>query len=123
MKQERQYLTAITIVGGIITLLDMTGNICYYRQRGIGKLTDVQRHALIRMGLLQKNWDTYKELPSYISIHFEDPSIMGKARATYPKVDEILKVFQASSNLNETHRTIKKSGISNIQSVQRSRHI
>lgn len=91
--KQRLYLTAITIVGGIITLIDETGNICNYRQRGINKLSDEQRAALISMGLLQRNWSMYRELPSHISISFEDPAIMGRARATYPKPDEILKAM------------------------------
>lgn len=95
-KVERQYLTAVTIVGGIITLIDINGNIAYYRQRGIQKLTDSQRQKLIYLGLLQRNWNTFKELPSYISISFEDPSIMGRARASYPNPEDILKAFDKS---------------------------
>jgi hypothetical protein len=93
-KKERQYLTAVTICGGIITLIDYEGNICYYRQRGINKFTEAQRKVLISSGLLQRNWEQYKELPSHISISFEDPDIMGKARATYPNPEEIVKVLK-----------------------------
>lgn len=96
VKKERQYLTAVTIVSGIITLIDYNGNICYYRQRGISRLSDKQRQVLINAGLLQRNWEKYKELPSYISISFEDPSVMGKARATYPKPEEIIKALQGA---------------------------
>ena len=94
IKKEREYLTAITVVGGIITLIDSNGSIQYYRQRGIKKLTDKQRHLLIKIGLLQRDWERYKELPGHISISFEDPSIMGRARATYPNPEEIIKALQ-----------------------------
>lgn len=93
-KVERQYLTAVTIVGGIITLIDYYGNLKYYRQRGIQKLTDTQRNKLIHLGLLQKNWEMFQELPSYISISYEDPKIMGRARASYPNPIEILSAFE-----------------------------
>lgn len=93
-KKEREYLTAITICSGIITLIDYNGNICYYRQRGIGKFTDKQRQILIGAGLLQRNWEQYKELPRHISISFEDPEIMGRARATYPNPEEIVKALR-----------------------------
>lgn len=95
-KKERQYLTAVSIVGGIITLIDYNGNIRYFRQRGIKKLTDSQRQKLIYLGLLQKNWETFAELPSHISISFEDPEVMGRARASYPNPDEILKAFEST---------------------------
>jgi hypothetical protein len=101
-KKEREYLTAITICGGIITLIDMNGNICYYRQRGIKRFTDQQRQLLIANGFLQKNWEQFKELPGHISISFEDPEIMGRARATYPNIDELVKVLNC--------RTKKPSG-------------
>lgn len=93
-KREREYLTAITICGGIITLIDCTGNIAYYRQRGITKFTEQQRRVLISAGLLQRNWEQFKELPSYITISFEDPELMGKARATYPNPEDIVKALQ-----------------------------
>ena len=94
-KKERQYLTAVTICGGIITLIDYNGNICYYRQRGINKFTDKQRQLLINAGMLQRNWEQYKELPSHISISYEDPETMG--RATYPNPEEVAKALQMFS--------------------------
>lgn len=106
--KERQYFTAVAIMGGIITLLDYTGNIRYYRQRGIQKLTDEQRKKLIYLGFLQKNWETFKELPSHISISFEDPEIMGRARASYPNPEEILKAFDASRGLKKQNTSIKR---------------
>lgn len=106
-KVERQYLTAITIVSGIITLINYNGNIQYYRQRGIQKLTDMQRNKLIHLGLLQKNWEMFPELPSYISISFEDPKIMGRARASYPNPSEILKAFDITRGYKLKSKAIK----------------
>ena len=100
VKREREYLTAITVVGGIITLIDNNGSIQYYRQRGIKKLTDKQRQMLIGIGLLQRDWERYKELPSHISISYEDPSIMGRARATYPNPEEIIKALQEANKVS-----------------------
>jgi hypothetical protein len=97
-KREREYLTAVTICGGIITLVDLDGNIAYYRQRGIKRFTDQQRQLLIANGFLQKNWEQFKELPSYITISFEDPEIMGKARATYPDIDDLVKILNGRAN-------------------------
>lgn len=103
-RQERQYLTAISIVSGIITLIDYNGNICTYRQRGIGKFTEKQRQVLISAGLLQRNWEQFKELPSYITISFEDPEIMGRARATYPNPEEILKAIQSAAAVKKANK-------------------
>ena len=94
-RQVRLYLTAVGIKSGIITLIDENGNIVYYRQRGIDKLTNEQRAKLIHYGLLASNWDKYRELPKYISISYEDPTIMGRARASYPKPEELLKAMKA----------------------------
>lgn len=95
--QERQYLTAVSIVAGIITLIDYTGNIQYYRQRGIKRFSDKQRQVLISSGLLVQNWEKYKELPSNISISFEDPEVMGRAQASYPSPEKITKQLQELS--------------------------
>jgi len=100
-KKEREYLTAITIIGGVITLINYEGTICYYRQRGISKFTDKQRQILINAGILQRNWEQYPELPRHISISFEDPTIMGRARATYPNPEEIFKAFQLCGTTNK----------------------
>ena len=97
-KQERQYLTAVTICGGIITLIDYEGNICYYRQRGIQKFNEQQRRILISTGLLNRDWANYKELPGHISISFEDPDIMGKARASYPNPEQIMEELTKAAN-------------------------
>lgn len=82
-KQERQYLTAISIINGIISLIDMNGEIKCYRQRGIHRLNEKQLRYLINHGYLDANWEKYEELPGYITIAFEDPAIMGRAVAKY----------------------------------------
>lgn len=83
-KTDRKYLTATTIIAGIITLIDENGEICYYRQRGINQLPDNFKTQLISVGFLNRNWYNFKELPKNITISFEDEAIMGKASATFP---------------------------------------
>lgn len=97
-KQERQYLTAIAIQCGIISVIDYSGNIVYYRQRGIQRIPEEQRKLLISLGLLARDWEQYKELPSYISISYEDPTIMGRARASYPGLDKIQALLNQKTN-------------------------
>lgn len=102
--QERMYLTAVSVVAGIITLIDFDGNIVTYRQRGIQRYSDKQLKVLVSTGLLDPSWKMYKELPKHISISFEDPEIMGRAQATYPNPEKIakqlsgLKGFTSKSN-------------------------
>lgn len=98
MAKERKYLTAIAICSGIISLIDEEGQIRYYRQRGIQKFNNKQRSVLIAAGLLRRDWEMYKELPSNISISFEDPEIMGRAQASYPSIDKINKMLQCNVN-------------------------
>lgn len=82
-KKEREYLTAVAIDKGIITLIEPEGMIGFYRQRGIRALSDRQREMLIKNNLLDERWAQAKELPKHWSIAFEDEEIMGKARATF----------------------------------------
>ena len=49
-KKQRRYLTAISIVGGIINLINEQGDIETYTQRGIRKLHLLQLIMLIREG-------------------------------------------------------------------------
>lgn len=81
---NREYLIAISIDAGIITLIEPEGSIGYYRQRGINTIPDYNKRVLIANGLLDPNWSKVKELPKNWSIEFEDEEIMGKARATFP---------------------------------------
>lgn len=83
-KNERRYLTAVTIDKGIITLLDEYGRIQQFRQRGIKRIPEVTRKRLIYMNELERDWEEYRELPRDVTISFEDEFIMGKARASFP---------------------------------------
>lgn len=83
-KKQRRYLTAISIVGGIITLINEQGDIETYTQRGIRRLDKNKIAACVQRGVLVQNWQCFYELPSNISISFEDPEVMGRARATFP---------------------------------------
>lgn len=83
-KSNREYLTAISIINGIIVLILPDGEIGYFRQRGIQRLPNEVIANLIATNRLDRRWKAYKELPSNYSISFEDEEIMGKARATFP---------------------------------------
>lgn len=80
---ERVYITAIHIDKGIIQLIEPNGKIGYYAQRGIQKYSQAQLNVLVSRGKLRKDWKTYKELPKNWSISYEEPSIMGRAYATF----------------------------------------
>jgi hypothetical protein len=82
--QPRRYLTAVTIVAGIITLIDENGQVCYYRQRGITNISPQAKLYLVNAGFLHRNWNQFKELPSNVTIRYEDEELLGKARATFP---------------------------------------
>lgn len=88
----RRNLLAVSIVAGIITLLDEKGTLIYYRQRGITGIDPTVKLYLINAGFLHRNWDKFRELPSNISIRFEDEEILGKARATFP-AKEAMKIL------------------------------
>lgn len=80
---ERKYLTAVSIINGIITLIEPNGQIGVYRQRNIEKLSRTQEHNLIAIGVLNPQWRKVPVLPNNYSISFEDEEIMGKAVATF----------------------------------------
>lgn len=91
-KREVRNLTAVFIAAGIIMVLDEQGKTLYFRQRGITNISEADRMKLISLGLLNKDWEMYKELPKNIKIAYEDEFILGKARATFPKkVLDIIK--------------------------------
>lgn len=92
-KKDREYITAICIMHGIIELIEPNGEIGYYRQRGIKSLSPVVRDRIIKDGLLDKNWGSYKELPKNYTIYFEDPEIMGRAVATFPSTERIISMY------------------------------
>lgn len=108
--QERLYLTAISIVAGIITLIDVDGQIVMYRQRGIQKFSDKQLKLLFSTGLLNPNWKMYRELPKNISISFEDPEIMGRAQASYPNPEKIAKQMADLTGIKSTSKLRKNKG-------------
>lgn len=89
MAQEREYLTAISIDAGIITLIQPNGQIGYYRQRGIQTLSNQAKQAQISSGKLNQMWENIPELPRNWSISFEDTEIMGRALATFPEVSRL----------------------------------
>lgn len=82
-KEPIEDILAVSIVGGIITLIEPTGLINYYRQRGIQRFTQAQIAFAINSGALDPDWANYPELPRYYHIYFEDEEIMGKAKATF----------------------------------------
>ena len=100
--KERQYLTAIGIQKGIIGLIEDDGTIGYYRQRGIQRIETSKRAVLIKIGALDKDWASYKELPPHYSISFEDPDIMGRARASFPDADLIINAAKANARRRNT---------------------
>lgn len=83
-KVERKYLTAVTIIAGIITLIDENGEIKLYRQRGITQIPDEVKMMLIGKGLLNREWYKLKELPRNYTISFDDSAILGRASASFP---------------------------------------
>lgn len=91
---QRVYLTAIAIAAGIIDLIGPDGSIITYRQRGIKKIPDEIKYKLIAMGLLHRDWENFQELPSNISISFEDPYIMGRAKASYTIPEDVIKALE-----------------------------
>lgn len=99
-KKEREYLVAVSIEAGIITLIEPDGRIGFYRQRGIQRLNPLQIQKLVQLGLLNPRWREAKELPSNWSICFEDEEIMGKARATFP----LPKEMRGTSNNGTKHK-------------------
>lgn len=97
----KQYLTAVSIECGIITVLDEDGQPAQYRQRGIESISDEQRRLLITMGMLRRDWEYYPELPSHTEITYEDSMIMGIAREAYPK--EIIEGIQVTPQLKKKY--------------------
>ena len=94
MKKERQWLTAVQIVDGIITLIDDNGRIVRYRQRGLGQFTEDEKKIMMNIGLLDKHATELKEIPSHISIQFECPDIQGKAQAKFPSKNKIMSLLK-----------------------------
>lgn len=84
MDKERRYLMAVSIYRGVIRLIDESGSIVNYAQRGIKKLNIEQKNKALAYGMLCPEALVLKELPNNISIYYEDESIMGgKPRVTF----------------------------------------
>lgn len=81
--KEKYYLTVISIVGGVITLIEPDGKIGYYRQRGMNRVDERLMMELVSRGAINYKWKLFKELPKNYSISYEDPDIMGRAVATF----------------------------------------
>lgn len=92
MSVVRYNLIATYIDRGVIGLILPDGNIANYRQRGIGRLSERAKSQLISMNLLRSDWMNYNELPGNFSIFFEDEEVMGKAKATFPNLNQWLKI-------------------------------
>lgn len=110
-QQERQYLIAININAGIITLIDYNGEIKQYRQRGLNNYNEKQLKALVNMGLLDAKWQTIPELPKYKSIYFEDPETQGRAQATYPSPEKVMKTMQVLKPTQKSKNVKLKRGV------------
>lgn len=83
VKVEKQYLTAISVSGGIITLIELDGTIGYYRQRGMNRVDTGIMMNLIAMGVVNPRWSILQEIPKHYVISFEDPAVMGRAYVTF----------------------------------------
>ena len=92
--KQRIYLTAISCVGGILSVLSPEGNVIYFRQRGIQKIPENTRKQLVDLGFLHPNWESVQELPTYVSLTYEDPVIMGRVRVTFPSIETINKMLK-----------------------------
>ena len=82
-RKQREYLTAIDITGGIITLIEPDGTIGRYRQRGMQRAGAAKINQLVQAGIINPNWHMFKELPKNYSISFEDEDVQGRAYATF----------------------------------------
>lgn len=96
-KNNREYLTAVHIINGIILLIEPDGSLGEYRQRGIQTLSPYAIQNEIKRGRLNANWKKFPELPKNYSIAFEDVEIMGRALATYPLVLKIKREGRKSN--------------------------
>lgn len=92
VNKSREYLTAIHINKGIITLIDVDGQVKQYRQRGIKQIKPNVIKKLIGSDRLVPNWSSFKELPSNYSIAYEDEEVQGKARATFPDLEKLKRL-------------------------------
>ena len=102
---QREYLTAIAIKSGIITLIEPDGDLGYYRQRHINQIDPKKRLVLIKIGALDAKWADYKELPRNYSISFEDPEIQGRALASFTDRYADAVIAYAKSKVRQAKKT------------------
>lgn len=81
--KSKEYVVAIYIDRGIISLIEPDGTIGWYRQRGIQNIPKEYLDELISTGRLNDNWSMFKELPKNYYIYFEDESILGRAKPNF----------------------------------------
>ncbi len=83
MKSEKIRVTAISIEQGVIKLIEPDGSIGTYSQRGIRKLSYNEREMAISRGFITPMVLMLRELPLKYAIEFDEPTIMGKAKASF----------------------------------------
>lgn len=88
---KRKRLTAVTIQGGIIQLIEENGSMGYYAQRGLSKLSEADKCYAIESRMINPKAFSLKELPSNYSISYECPEVQGKAVATFNLAKEMKK--------------------------------
>ena len=76
-------LTAVMVDCGIIQVIGENGNMEYYAQRGIHRLTDAEKDIAMRNKVIDKRAFNLKELPAKYRIEFECPEIQGRAVASF----------------------------------------
>jgi hypothetical protein len=77
------HLTAISTHRGIIKIIELSGSIGFYRQKGIEKLSDIVREEQVEWGWLDQNWSLAPVLPEHYKVSYEEPEIMGRFYRTY----------------------------------------
>lgn len=83
MSKMKIPILAISVINGVITLIEPDGSIGYYRQRGIDKLTAEEIEMAIQNKILSREALSLPELPRHYEIEFEDEQIMGKAEPEF----------------------------------------
>ena len=83
-KSSQLHLTAVSVDRGIITFIRPDGVIDYYTQRNVHKLSSIELQKAIACGLLHHTVLTIPELPSNITLSYEEPSIQGRVQQNLP---------------------------------------
>lgn len=80
---DRVYATVVQIRKGIITLIENDGSLGFYRQRGLNRLSEADKMALVQSGYLDSRYKDIRELPSKYRLKSECEEITGKPRVTF----------------------------------------